>query len=228
MKIKSQIAKCMKIKQTGDEDIKTDNYLEYKILVLGEKMVGKSSICTRFAMNEFNLEIKPSTQCECYPKTVKLFEELIKVYLIDVSSDSIKNPNSYLYTNVKGAVLVYDITKTKTFEKIDDWAKEITDKVEKPIPVMLLGNKNDLKFLRNVDEEEAKEKAVSLKCDVRESSCVDEKGIQECIKYLIAKIYYEDLPEDKKEHYKEIVAKENNANANNTVPTQDNANSNNN
>ena len=117
MKIKSQIAKCMKIKQTGDEDIKTDNYLEYKILVLGEKMVGKSSICTRFAMNEFNLEIKPSTQCECYPKTVKLFEELIKVYLIDVSSDSIKNPNSYLYTNVKGAVLVYDITKTKTFEK---------------------------------------------------------------------------------------------------------------
>ena len=75
MKIKSQIAKCMKIKQTGDEDIKTDNYLEYKILVLGEKMVGKSSICTRFAMNEFNLEIKPSTQCECYPKTVKLFEE---------------------------------------------------------------------------------------------------------------------------------------------------------
>ena len=157
MKIKSQIAKCMKIKQTGDEDIKTDNYLEYKILVLGEKMVGKSSICTRFAMNEFNLEIKPSTQCECYPKTVKLFEELIKVYLIDVSSDSIKNPNSYLYTNVKGAVLVYDITKTKTFEKIDDWAKEITDKVEKPIPVMLLGNKNDLKFLRNVDEEEAKQ-----------------------------------------------------------------------
>ena len=93
---------------------------------------------------------------------------------------------------------------------------------------MLLGNKNDLKFLRNVDEEEAKEKAVSLKCDVRESSCVDEKGIQECIKYLIAKIYYEDLPEDKKEHYKEIVAKENNANANNTVPTQDNTNSNNN
>ena len=70
----------MKIKQTGDEDIKTDNYLEYKILVLGEKMVGKSSICTRFAMNEFNLEIKPSTQCECYPKTVKLFEELIKAF----------------------------------------------------------------------------------------------------------------------------------------------------
>ena len=225
MKIKSQIAQWMKIKQSGDEDDKNENYLEYKILILGEKMVGKSSICTRFAMNEFNLEIKPSSQSECYPKTIKLFDQLIKVYLIDVSSDSIKNPKSYLYTDVKGALLVYDITKTKTFEKIDDWAKEITDKVGKPIPVMLLGNKNDLKFLRNVDEEEAKEKAVSLKCDCRESSCVDEKGIQDCIKYLIAKIYYEDLPEEKKEYYKEIFAKENNTN---TVPTQDNTNSNNN
>ena len=227
MKIKSQIAQWMKIKQNGEEDNKNDDYLEYKILVLGERMVGKSSICSRFAMNEFNLEIKPSTQCECYRKTIKLFDQLIKVYLIDVSSDSLKNPKSYLYTDVKGALLVYDITKTKTFEKIDDWAKEISDQVGRPIPVMLLGNKNDLKFLRNVDEEEAKEKAGSIKCDVRESNCVDEKGIQECIKYLIAKIYYEDLPEDKKEHYKEIFSKENNTNSN-TMPTQDNTNSNNN
>ena len=227
MKIKSQIAQWMKIKQNGEEDNKNDDYLEYKILVLGERMVGKSSICSRFAMNEFNLEIKPSTQCECYPKTIKLFDQLIKVYLIDVSSDSLKNPKSYLYTDVKGALLVYDITKTKTFEKIDDWAKEISDQVGRPIPVMLLGNKNDLKFLRNVDEEEAKEKAGSIKCDVRESNCVDEKGIQECIKYLIAQIYYEDLPEDKKEHYKEIFSKENNTNSN-TMPTQDNTNSNNN
>ena len=227
MKIKSQIAQWMKIKQNGEEDNKNDDYLEYKILVLGERMVGKSSICSRFAMNEFNLEIKPSTQCECYPKTIKLFDQLIKVYLIDVSSDSLKNPKSYLYTDVKGALLVYDITKTKTFEKIDDWAKEISAQVGRPIPVMLLGNKNDLKFLRNVDEEEAKEKAGSIKCDVRESNCVDEKGFQECIKYLIAKIYYEDLPEDKKEHYKEIFSKENNTNSN-TMPTQDNTNSNNN
>ena len=120
MKIRNQIAQWMKIKHSDDDGLNDENVLEYKILILGEKMVGKSSICSRFSQNEFNLEIKPSTQTECYPKTVKLLDQYIRVYLIDVSSDTLKNPKSFIFSDVKGALIVYDITKTKTFDKIDD------------------------------------------------------------------------------------------------------------
>jgi GTPase SAR1 family protein len=64
-----------------EKDEKDANVIEYKILLLGEKSVGKSSVCTRFALNEFNLEIKPTLLSECYTKTLKLFEQVIKVYL---------------------------------------------------------------------------------------------------------------------------------------------------
>lgn len=231
MKIRNQIAQWMKIKHSDDDGLNDENVLEYKILILGEKMVGKSSICSRFSQNEFNLEIKPSTQTECYPKTVKLLDQYIRVYLIDVSSDTLKNPKSFIFSDVKGALIVYDITKTKTFDKIDDWVKMINTNVGKPIPFIIVGNKCDLKFLRNVDSEEANEKGTAFKCDVKETSCIDENSVQDCLKYLIAKIYYEELSEEKKEEYKNKFANDNNENVNNQQENEnkiDNNNENNN
>ena len=43
-----------------------------------------------------------------------------------------------------GAILVYDITKYKTFENIKNWHKELLDKAEENIMFILLGNKLDL------------------------------------------------------------------------------------
>ena len=184
MKIKSQIAQWMKIKQNGEEDNKNDDYLEYKILVLGERMVGKSSICSRFAMNEFNLEIKPSTQCECYPKTIKLFDQLIKVYLIDVSSDSLKNPKSYLYTDVKGALLVYDITKRSTFEQCKQFMTDIRQIAEPDCVILLVGNKNDLQDQRQVEMDEAKRFATENKMYFIETSALTKYKVTEAFEQL--------------------------------------------
>jgi Ras-related protein Rab-11A len=43
-----------------------------------------------------------------------------------------------------GAILVYDITKYKTFENLKNWHKELLDKAEENIMFILLGNKLDL------------------------------------------------------------------------------------
>ena len=119
-----------------DEDelaqIDTEKIIEYKVLVVGDHLVGKSSLCLRFAKNEFNLEIKPTKENECYVKILKLFDITIKLYLIDTTSDlnkMIKNNN--LFEDVKGIIVVYDITKIKSFDNCKLQINEIRQNVNK-------------------------------------------------------------------------------------------------
>ena len=197
------------IKYQNNEDLNfspEENLLEYKILILGDHLVGKSSLCMRFTMNEFNLEIKSSDKFECYVKTVRLFDQTIKVYLIDVC-DRIKNQNKLIYNDVKGAILLYDITKNKSFENIENWKDDLVNNCGENVPFILIGNKKDLKFLRNVDNDEAIEKSNNFGCEFFETSCIDTDSVINAIKILIARIFYNDLNETQKEHYRVLFNK---------------------
>jgi len=196
------------IKYQNNEDLNfspEENLLEYKILILGDHLVGKSSLCMRFTMNEFNLEIKSSDKIECYVKTVRLFDQTIKVYLIDVYEK--KNPNNFIYNDVKGAILMYDITKNKSFENIEIWKDELIKNSGENVPFILIGNKKDLKFLRNVDNDEATEKSNNFGCEFFETSCIESDSVIDAVKILIARIFYNDLNETQKEHYRVLFNK---------------------
>ena len=175
--------------------------MEYKLLIIGDHFTGKTSFCFRFALNKFNLEIKSTTQSECYLKSILLLDKEIKVYLIDVSN-SLNNLNKEYIKDVKGVFAIYDITKIKTFESAENLIKEIRQKIGNTVPILLLGNKNDLKFLRDIDYDEAVEKANMLNCPVKEINCVDENSVHDSIKYLIAKIFLDDLDDKEKEELK--------------------------
>ena len=195
---------CQKDEQS-DLSTKSKKYdneiLEYKILIVGANCSGKTSFCLRFALNEFNLEIKSSTQSECYLKTILLLDKEIKIYLIDVLA-SLNNLNKGLLKDVKGVIAIYDITKSKSFDFTEKLIKEIRQKIGNITPIILVGNKNDLKFLRDIDYEEAEEKANSLNCILKEINCVDEDSVHDIIKYLVAKIFYNDLDEIEKDNIK--------------------------
>ena len=69
---------------------------------------------------------------------------------------------AYLYRYYRGAVgalLVYDIAKHLTYENVERWLKELRDHADVNIVIMLVGNKCDLRHLRAVPTEEAKEYA---------------------------------------------------------------------
>ena len=172
--------------------------IEYKILIVGDRYTGKTSFCLRFALNEFNLEIISSNQSECYLKTILLLDKEIKVYLLDVIN-SINNLKEEVIKDVKGVIAIYDITRAKSFEFADKLIKEMRQKIGNIVPIILVGNKSDLKFLRDIDYDEAEEKANSLNCTLKEINCVDEDSVHDIIKYLVAKIFFNDLDESEKE-----------------------------
>jgi small GTP-binding protein len=204
LKIISQQEELLDLKQKNKNKNNDNEIMEYKLLIIGDKFTGKTSFCLRFALNEFNLEIKSSEQSKCYLKTILLLDKEIKVYLIDVIN-SMNNLNEELLKEVKGVIAIYDITKLKTFESTEKLIKEVRQKIGNIIPILMLGNKNDLKYLRDIDYDDSIEKANSLNCILKEINCVDENSVHDTIKYLVAKIFFNDLDDIEKEKVKEML-----------------------
>ena len=204
LKIISQPEELADLKQKNKDKNNDNEIMEYKLLIIGDKFTGKTSFCLRFALNEFNLEIKSSEQTKCYLKTILLLDKEIKVYLIDVIN-SMNNLNEELLKEVKGVIAIYDITKIKTFESTEKLIKEVRQKIGNIIPILMLGNKNDLKYLRDIDYDDSIEKANSLNCILKEINCVDENSVHDTIKYLVAKIFFNDLDDIEKEKVKEML-----------------------
>lgn len=61
------------------------------------------------------------------------------------------------YRGAVGALLVYDISKHSTYESVGRWLKELRDHADSNIVIMLVGNKSDLRHLRAVPTDEAKQ-----------------------------------------------------------------------
>ena len=159
-----------------------NNILEYKFLVIGDNLSGKTSFCLKFAKNEFNLEIKPSKEINCYLKTLILFDKEIKIYLIDINENIInnyKNLNNIFYSDVKGVFALYDITKVKSFENTLKLVENLREKLGNVIPFILVGNKSDLKNLKNINIEDVKNKSKKYKCINKEGNCIEDKSVNE-------------------------------------------------
>jgi len=82
------------------------------------------------------------------------------VILLEVSGAECsftKSGNRSYYRGAVGALLVYDIAKHNTYENVNRWLKELRDHADTNIRIMLVGNKSDLRHLRAVPTDEAKQ-----------------------------------------------------------------------
>ncbi|GAY63804.1 hypothetical protein CUMW_228620 [Citrus unshiu] len=63
-------------------------------------------------------------------------------------SGAIQSSNGcLLYGCTQSALLVYDVTKSTTFENVSRWLKDLRDHADSRIVIMMIGNKSDLKHL---------------------------------------------------------------------------------
>lgn len=134
-----------------------------KIVIVGDSGVGKSNILTRYVQNEFNMDSKATVGVELSTKTYKINDKYVKVHLWDTAGqERYKSITAAYYKGAKGAMIVYDITRSETFKNVDKWFNEIREYGEKNVVMMVIGNKSDLKNLRDVEETESLQKAETL------------------------------------------------------------------
>jgi small GTP-binding protein len=175
----------------------------YKILIIGADLVGKTSFCNRISRNSFDLEIKSSIETTCFLKTVCLFDEEIKLFLLDVKANSMdEEEEKELYKDIDGIIAIYDITQYDSLEKTEKILNATKKKCKwnNNIPIYMLGNKNDLKFLRAIDFEESINKVSIKGYEIKEINCIKNDDIaHNVIKNLVARIYFNNLNNEEKD-----------------------------
>ena len=121
---------------------------EYKIIVVGEFGVGKASIISEFAKdNPENEEIAKFT--EQYRRQYITIPDgptvALEIYKIPVNDMLYKDSLKIFYKGANAAILVFDITNEKSFERIQDyWLQEVKKNTNKKVVLALAANKTDL------------------------------------------------------------------------------------
>ena len=128
----------------------------YKIVILGDSSVGKTSIANQFSNGTFS-ELQDSTiGAAFFSKTRTVDGKEKKVEIWDTAGQERYHSLAPMYyRGAKGALVVFDITSTSSFNRAKMWVTELRIVSNLDIPITLVGNKSDLEKNRQVSNEMA-------------------------------------------------------------------------
>lgn len=162
----------------------------YKVVLIGDSGVGKSNLLSRFTRNEFNLETKSTIGVEFATRSIQANGKTIKAQIWDTAGqERYRAITSAYYRGAVGALLVYDIAKNITFKNVEKWLTELLENAAGNIVIMLVGNKSDLRHLREVPTETAKEFAEKNNLLFIETSALDSSNVELAFQQILTEIY---------------------------------------
>lgn len=161
------------------------------VVMIGDSGVGKTNILGRFTRDEFNLDSKSTIGVEFATRTVNIDNKIIKAQIWDTAGqERYRAITSAYYRGAVGALLLYDVTSTQSYKNISRWLQELQDHADSNIVLMLVGNKCDLKHLRAVPTEEAKQFASQNKLLFIETSALDGTDVALAFRNILTEIYH--------------------------------------
>lgn len=162
----------------------------FKVVLIGDSGVGKSNLLSRFTRNEFNLESKSTIGVEFATKCIPVDGKTIKAQIWDTAGqERYRAITSAYYRGAVGALLVYDISKRISFDNVSRWLKELRDHADKNIVIMLVGNKKDLRHMREVQTDEAKDFCKEHRLFFIETSALQGSNVPAAFETILKEIY---------------------------------------
>ena len=133
----------------------SDNFINFKIIIIGDSGVGKSSLLKRAVQNTFDTNYQATIGFEFLLMHFKVNDLKIKLQIWDTCGEEMyRSLVQGFYRNTSLAIIVYDISRKKSFEALEIWLKDLRQHTEEGIPVFIVGNKMDLQ--KDISTEEAK------------------------------------------------------------------------
>lgn len=173
---------------TGQSNSSYD--LSFKILLIGDSGVGKSSLLVSFISNAVD-DLAPTIGVDFKIKTLTVSGKRLKLTIWDTAGqERFRTLTSSYYRGAQGIILVYDVTRRETFTNLSDvWAKEVELYSNNQDCVkMLVGNKVDRESERAVTREEGVALAKELGGLFLECSAKTRENVQHCFEELALKI----------------------------------------
>jgi small GTP-binding protein len=182
------------------ETKETKEYV-FKLVVLGEAAVGKTSLINQYVEESFSEDYKPTLGANIIRKdvTIPSINARIRLIMWDLAGQEKYNViRSMYFQGCVGALLVYDVTRHPTFTNITSkWLADFQKYVKKEGAYILIGNKIDLEDQRIVPKSEGAKLAQEMNaCDFVETSAKLGDNVEEAFQNLVKQIlrnYGEDI-----------------------------------
>nr|XP_023663402.1 ras-related protein Rab-39B-like [Paramormyrops kingsleyae] len=165
---------------------------QFRIILLGDSTVGKSSLLKRFTDGVYSDVADPTVGVDFYARSLEIEPGVkIKLQLWDTAGqERFRSITSSYYRNSVGGLLVFDLTSRKTFEHIRDWQQEVSEHVTPhQMLYILVGHKSDLVKERKVSREEGERLAAALGIRYVETSAKCNTNVDRAFEMLTCDIY---------------------------------------
>jgi len=162
---------------------------QFKLVLLGESAVGKSSLVLRFVKGQFHEYQESTIGAAFLTQTVCLDDTTVKFEIWDTAGQERYHSLAPMYyRGAQAAIVVYDITNPDTFERAKTWVKELQRQARADIVIALAGNKSDLANRRMVEYEEASNYAEENSLLFMETSAKNANNVNEIFLEIARKL----------------------------------------
>jgi Ras-related protein Rab-1A len=134
------------IKIKGNAANETKEYPAFKILMIGDPSVGKSSLLLRYADNEFTNNFISTIGVDYKEKSVQLNNNnKVNIQIWDTAGqERFRTITSSYYRGAQGMILTFDLSNEASFKSLSKWLQEVERYAEEDVVVVLAGNKLDM------------------------------------------------------------------------------------
>lgn len=121
----------------------------FKVIVLGDSGVGKTSLVTQYVHKRFSSQYKATIGADFMSKELQVDDRLVTLQIWDTAGqERFQSLGVAFYRGADCCVLVYDVNVLKSFDNLENWHKEFLNQASPTepdtFPFMLLGNKIDV------------------------------------------------------------------------------------
>jgi small GTP-binding protein len=148
------------------DDVSEVNF-SFKIIVIGDSAVGKSSLTLRGTKDHFKDFYTPTIGFEFLSFNIRIKDKIVKLQIWDTCGQEVyRSLISSFYRNSSLAIIVYAIDNQESFDNLESWLDEIKSQTHPYLKIFLIGNKVDLEDKRVIDRSIAEELVKEHKIDL--------------------------------------------------------------
>ncbi len=162
-----------------------EHKIRYKIVVIGDPEVGKTSMVLNFTEKAFSRVYIPTIGVNISEKTIVAPNKRVEFVIWDIAGHAkFLKMRRHFYEGAETALLVFDLTRPDTFKSVSAWYADVSRGHDKTFMPMMVGNKSDLLAERKVDKQTASDAAKLLGIPYVETSAKTGENIQETFQKL--------------------------------------------
>lgn len=160
-------------------DDETYRAREYKLVMVGSSGVGKSALTIRFVRGEFAQYWDPTIE-DSYRKKCIVDGNVVEIDILDTAALHYSNTFHHYYRTGQAFIICFSVIDKKSFEEVVlfyDFIMRFQEEEDKETPILLVGNKIDMRIQRVVTKEDALQLAKKLNCVYVETSAKNNENV---------------------------------------------------